>query len=238
MSKPVDRAPRIGESPGHVLADDVDHVIWDWNGTLLDDHEHTVRVTNTMLRAEGLPETDPARARVLFDFPAKRYYERLGFELSPGRWEKIATLFIETYDAGVGDCTLHVHAREVLAILQARGRNSSILSAARKSSIEPLLEKHGIGRFFNDVVGLDDHYAHGKVELGIEWLERRAIPKERALLIGDTVHDFEVARAMGVRCVLFAGGHHARERLEQCGCPIVDRLDELVDISAEAKGRV
>jgi phosphoglycolate phosphatase len=211
-----------------VLADDVEHVIWDWNGTLLDDHAHTVSVTNAMLRAEGLPETDRTRARVLFDFPAKRYYERLGFDLAPGRWEELAALFIESYDRGVEECDLHLYAREVLAILKERGRNSSILSAARKSSIEPLLEKHAIGRFFTDVVGLDDHYAHGKVELGLNWLRASAIPRERTVLIGDTVHDFEVAQAMDVRCVLFAGGHHARERLEQCGCPVVDRLEELV----------
>jgi phosphoglycolate phosphatase len=228
MSKHVHGTNPIPERRAHVLAEDVDHVIWDWNGTLLDDHAHTVRVTNAMLRAEGLPETDAARARVLFDFPAKRYYERLGFNLAPGRWEKIAALFIESYDEGVDECGLHAHAREVLAILQERGRNSSILSAARTTSIEPLLRRHGIDGLFTDVVGLDDHYAHGKVELGIEWLRSRGIPKERALLIGDTVHDFEVSRAMGVRCVLFAGGHHARERLEQCGCPIVDRLDELI----------
>jgi phosphoglycolate phosphatase len=222
-----------GDSPvrtrgAHVLADDVEHVIWDWNGTLLDDHAHSVSVTNAMLRAEGLPETDAARARLLFDFPAKRYYERLGFDLAPGRWEKLAAIFIESYDLGVEVCALHVHAREVLVMLQERGRKSSILSAARKSSIEPLLERHGIGRFFTDVVGLDDHYAHGKVELGMEWLRSSAIPRERTVLIGDTVHDYEVARAMDVRCVLFAGGHHARERLEQCGCPVVDRLEELV----------
>ena len=212
----------------HALLDEVDHVIWDWNGTLLDDHEHCVAVLNRMLRAKGLPETDASRYRLHFDFPAKSYYERLGFDVGPRAWEELATLFIETYDEGVDGCSLQPHAPEVLALLERDGKTSSVLSAARHATLEPLLERHGIRRFFTEIVGLSDHYARGKLELGVEWIRTRRMTPSRALLVGDTVHDFEVATAMGVRCVLLAAGHHARERLEACGCPVVDGLDELV----------
>src|SRR5438876_4824572 len=111
---------RSGTPP--LLAEDVEHVIWDWNGTLLDDHAHCVSVINTMLRAEGLPETDAARSRALFDFPIVRFYERLGFSLGGRSWERLAARFIREYDGGVDACELHAHAREALAVLSARGR--------------------------------------------------------------------------------------------------------------------
>jgi len=41
------------------------------------------------------------------------------------------------------------------------------------------------------------------------------------------VHDYEVAQAMGTDCVLVAGGHHSRRRLEATGAPVVDRLDQI-----------
>jgi phosphoglycolate phosphatase len=219
---------RATASQASVLLDDVEHVIWDWNGTLLDDHELCVQVLNRMLRTKGLSETDVDRYRLEFDFPAKHYYQRLGFDVGPLAWEELATFFVNTYDQGAFGCSLHPHVRDVLARLRADGKTSSILSAARRVTLDPLLEHHGIRDHFTEVVGLDDHYAHGKLDLGMAWLRSAKVPPGRALLVGDTVHDFEVASAMGVRCVLVAAGHQARHRLEACGCVVVDDVEELV----------
>ena len=35
---------------------------------------------------------------------------------------------------------------------------------------------------------------------------------------------------MGVRCILYAGGHQARPRLEATGCTVIDRLADLPDL--------
>ena len=48
------------------------------------------------------------------------------------------------------------------------------------------------------------------------------------MFAGDSVHDYEVASAAGCRCVLIANGHEHKDKLKQCGCPVVD------DISAFA----
>jgi phosphoglycolate phosphatase len=211
-----------------LLDDHIEHVIWDWNGTLLDDHAHCVTVINAMLRDEGLPETDAARARALFDFPIVTFYERLGFSLGGGSWERLAVRFIADYAGGVDGCGLRAHVLNALRTLATSGRTSSILSAAHRASIEPLLDRHGIREYFTDVVALDNHYAGGKVEVGVAWMRARGLDPARTLLVGDTAHDHEVASAMGVGCILVAGGHHARDRLEACGCPVVDGIDELV----------
>lgn len=46
-------------------------------------------------------------------------------------------------------------------------------------------------------------------------------------MIGDTVHDAEVAAAMGVQCVLYSGGHQPPARLAAAGCPVIPRLSRL-----------
>jgi phosphoglycolate phosphatase len=204
------------------------HVVWDWNGTLLDDREHCVSVLNGMLRDAKLPAVDSDGYRRLFDFPVQRYYEKLGFDLTPEGWEELAVRFIRDYDAGSHGCSLHARAMDVVQRLRETGRESSILSAARRTSLENELERRGIRRLFRDVNGLDDHYARGKRELGLRWIEGAGHPPAEVVLIGDTVHDFEVATAMGASCVLVAAGHHARDRLERCGCPVVDDLEQLL----------
>jgi len=49
-----------------------------------------------------------------------------------------------------------------------------------------------------------------------------------ALLIGDTVHDYEVAKALGVDCVLIPNGHQSREKLLLCNVPILDNITHVV----------
>lgn len=212
----------------HNVGADVRWVVWDWNGTLLDDVAHCIDVINRLLDDEGLPAVDLVRYRELFDFPVRRYYERLGFDLTGDRWERLATQFIHSYDEGVHRCALFAGARALLENLQKRRINSSILSAARRASIEELLAHRGIRSLIGDVVGLDDHYAGGKAERALMWLAETGTDPSTMLLIGDTTHDYEVARAMGASCILVSGGHHPSEKLTSCGCPVVDTLDDIV----------
>ena len=48
-------------------------------------------------------------------------------------------------------------------------------------------------------------------------------------MIGDTTHDYETARALGADCVLYAGGHQCREKLEKCSCPVIDEIEEILN---------
>jgi phosphoglycolate phosphatase len=223
------RMPGTSPFASRCFDNDFSQVVWDWNGTLLDDHEHCIRIMNGLLREHGLMELDVARYRSVFDFPVRRYYERLGFALDEDRWLELAGRFIGEYERGVHACKLHAGATESLSELAERGIGNTILSAARRASVVDLLGHYGVREYFDDVVGLDNDYAAGKTELGVEWLKRVEAPPDSILLVGDTVHDFEVAEAMGIRCVLVASGHHARDKLERCGCPVVSRLTDLFE---------
>jgi phosphoglycolate phosphatase len=44
-------------------------------------------------------------------------------------------------------------------------------------------------------------------------------------MVGDTLHDVEVAEALGISCVLIAQGHQSRERLDQAGVPVFADLN-------------
>ncbi|MBN1846929.1 MAG: HAD family hydrolase, partial [Sedimentisphaerales bacterium] len=82
---------------------------------------------------------------------------------------------------------------------------------------------------FLRLIGMNDYYAHSKVENGKLWVRQLPYPPEDILFIGDTTHDFEVARAMGTDCVLVSFGHQSEQRLIPCGVPLFDSLKELQD---------
>lgn len=210
-----------------MLRRDYRHIIWDWNGTLLDDLDLSIEIMNGLLVSRKLPPLDRARYHALFDFPVRDYYARLGFDPLTFSFEQLSVEFIGAYDRRRWEARLHAGVEALLPAVLAAGRTQSILSAYRHSTLCEIVEHFGLTRHFSHLSGLDDIYAHSKVELGRTALAALGLPREQVLLIGDTLHDFDVATALGLDCVLVAGGHHPAERLRARTPHVVDNLSEL-----------
>jgi phosphoglycolate phosphatase len=204
-----------------VKLDGIQHVIWDWNGTLLDDVEACVGAINPMLRRRGLPCLRPASYRARFGFPVKDYYAALGFDMASEDWDALAKEFHRHYARTSLSAPLRAGAKAALRSLRARGIPMSVLSASERSLLRRMLRGHGIDAFFEHVYGLDDLYAGSKLELGRRLVKSIGVAPGRILLAGDTQHDFEVARDMRCRCVLMTGGHQSAPRLALCGCAMI-----------------
>jgi phosphoglycolate phosphatase len=203
------------------------HVIWDWNGTLLDDLDLCIDVMNGLLECRGLPLLDRARYHAVFDFPVRAYYERLGFDFRQDSFEQLSVEFIAGYEARRTESRLQPGAREVLAALQLAGLTQSVLSAYRGETLREIVGHFGLTPYFVRLTGLENIYAHSKTERGRTWVAELGLPGNDILMIGDTLHDLEVAEALGVDCVLVAAGHHSAERLRQRASRVLDDLHQL-----------
>lgn len=203
------------------------HIIWDWNGTLLDDVDYSIGVMNALLRRRGLPEMDRARYHEVFDFPVKLYYSRLGFDSARDDFHSLSVEFISGYDERRWDCALHRATRPTLEAARRAGATQSILSAYRDETLREIVGHFGLTEFFRELAGLDNIYAHSKVELGRRQLERLALPTADIVMVGDTLHDLEVARELGIACVLVAAGHHSAEKLRRHHDRVVESLHQL-----------
>lgn len=208
------------------------HVIWDWNGTLLDDVTLCVDVMNSMLRERRMGELDASRYRRIFGFPVKTYYEHLGFDFVAEPFEKLAIEYCAAYDSRVAECLLHTDAIAVLDAVSRRGATQSILSSHEHHSLLEALRCFRVSEYFEEVVGQSDQYASGKIEAGRELICRLGIDPSLTVLVGDTAHDHEVASALETACILVANGHHSRQRLEAVHDDVVDSLGALVSRAA------
>lgn len=205
-----------------------EHVIWDWNGTLLDDVAFSVDLVNELLDQSALPRIDLACYRAIFDFPIRLYYERAGFDLSTdGAFERLGRAWMDAYDLGRTRCPLQKGARVLLAEIQSAHITQSILSAYPRSSLETIVGHFGLRGHFVQVLGLDDIWARSKLELGRRWLSELGLSPSRILLVGDTLHDLEVAQALGIDCALVAAGHQSSERLSQRTSRVFTSLADL-----------
>ena len=216
---------------------DYRHILWDWNGTLLNDVWLCVEVMNRMLARRSLTCIDSRTYRAIFDFPVRIYYERAWFDFSEETFESVATEFWDEYSGRVCECSLQEGAERLLEDCAAAGLRQSILSATEQNSLETTLSTFGIMSLFDRVVGQSDHYAVGKAELAKQLVAALDTPGEKVLLIGDTTHDLHVATTSGIHCLLVAAGHHAQEKLERTGARVVPALSEVRTLLRTMDGR-
>jgi phosphoglycolate phosphatase len=203
------------------------HIIWDWNGTLWDDTWLCVEINNHMLQRRRLPEITVDTYRNTLCFPVVDYYCQLGFDYENDPYDRLAEEFIAEYEQRRFECALHGGGRELIQTLHAQNIPQAVLSAYQHDTLLQAVDYFGLTPFFNDIIGLDDIYAAGKVENGRKYIAGLDLAPSEVLFIGDTIHDFEVAEAMGVNCILVACGHNSRSRLDSCGVPVLDAIAEL-----------
>lgn len=205
-----------------------DHVIWDWNGTLFDDVDLVVEVANLMLERRSIGQIDRARYQELFGFPVRGYYERVGFDLEREAFEDLSVEFIAEYNARWREHQLRSDAHSTTAALVAGGVTQSVLSASEQVMLNEVTAHFQIDGPMTALVGIDDHHAVSKLDHGLEHIESLDPPRERVLLVGDTVHDHEVAVAIGVDCALIEDGHAPAARLQATGAPTFASLTALL----------
>jgi phosphoglycolate phosphatase len=203
------------------------HIIWDWNGTLLNDAWLCVEVMNGMLLKRHLPLLTKEKYRAVFNFPVRDYYLQLGFDFDHEPFEEVGMEFMNLYNERQKECSLHEEVPEILHYFSEKGYVQNILSAREQNELVAETRDLAVFRFFERIYGLDDHYAHGKTDVGIRLLKEMGVDPRKIIFIGDTCHDAEVAQEIGLDCLLIPNGHHSEERLRRMNRPMVSSLSDL-----------
>lgn len=190
------------------------HIIWDWNGTLLDDLEHNVATMNWLLASEGLPAITVEDHRKHFGFPVKDYYDKLGFDTSPYIFDQLCQRFNHRFHSGLDRCKLTLGAKDIVHKLHRSGKHQSILSATEQTTLEGAVHRFDIRHYFKHVFGIDNGHAASKLERGRELLAASRISADDTVIIGDTEHDLEIGHALDVDVILVDHGHQSSDRLK------------------------
>lgn len=204
------------------------HIIWDWNGTILNDVDLCVELINNLLSARNLNTIAKPEYKNIFTIPVRDYYKKLGFDFDTESFEIVGREWMDQYESRKFECGLYKGIIEVLDKINALGIGQSILSAYSQHTLEELVGHFGLTKYFTHIVGLDNIYAAGKMHLGRDLIKRLGNGKGETLLIGDTLHDLEVGLEIGADCVLVADGHQSFERLSGNGAVVIRSINELI----------
>jgi len=218
----------FGNSPifrGEILK--YTHLIWDFNGTVLDDVAIGVESANALLTRCGLsliPSVSYYRS--IFGFSICEYYARLGVDFKKFSFEELAPIWVSEYLSRADRAGLNDGVLQTMEAVRSLGLRQILLSATEIDMLRGQLDLLGIAGGFDGVFGLDNIHAVSKENLAMLWCEQN--PAARPLFLGDTDHDCAVAKATGNDCVLFSGGHQSKEHLMTLGCPVIDKIADLL----------
>ena len=192
------------------------HILWDWNGTLLDDTQAALDTLNIMLGRRGAKPIAMDFFRDHFAFPCRPFYDRVGMHVEDDEWDALAKEYHDLYAEQPKRLN-----RETIAALErvkASGAKQSIISALRQDLLDEATAFYGVAPYMECIYGVDNLDGASKLDRALELMNHiapRAGEQPDVVLIGDALHDKEVADALKVRCVLCGQGSHARWRLAQ-----------------------
>ncbi len=188
------------------------YVIFDFNGTILNDVEVSVACLNKTIEKYLLRDfISIDEYKRIFTFPVKKYYEAVGFDFEQLDWYEVGQYWMDLYLNNYYKCGLNDGVVDLLIANKEKGIKNVVLSASRVDILKRQLNELGILAYFDEVLGIDNIYATSKLPIGLNFIADKDI--NECVMIGDTLHDLEVARSMGIRCLLVSCGHQDKDIL-------------------------
>lgn len=188
------------------------YIFWDFNGTVLDDARLCYDILIEMLNEEERPLVSFEEYLMIFTFPVKTYYAQV-YDLEKTPFVVLAHRFIERYQPRSLNLQLHEHVVETIKHFEKNGITNVLLSASETQNLHEQLKHFGIDQLFAHVLGTSNIYATSKIDVGKAFINQHQIDPKEIVMIGDTLHDAEVAHALGCDIILYTGGHQHPKRL-------------------------
>ena len=203
------------------------NIVFDFNGTIINDVDLCINLLNEMLVMKNHNEVKREDYFDIFTFPIIEYYKKAGFDFIGYTFEELAIYFINKYQEASYEVDLYDDVVTLFKLLKDKGINLYILSASQKENLMKQVTHFKIDKYFTEVLGIDNIYAKSKLEIAKNYFEKNNINTSETLFIGDTLHDFEVAKELGCECILMSLGHQSRKVLSKSNSLILDSYKEL-----------
>jgi len=221
---------RIGTQPNLFV---VIHVVWDWNGTLVDDLPIVIESVNAALAAIGESPIAEDDYREHYARPVHRFYDRLLHRpISQDEWAMLDRVFHDRYREALDRVPLAADAVEAIDAVADRGWTQSILSMWGEEDLLACATKRGLVDRMALVQGNRNDSGGEKAAHLRRHLETLDVTPDTVVMVGDSLDDAAAAAAVGSGCVLYDGGSHHREELEETGMPVTDSLTVAVAVAA------
>ena len=206
------------------------HIIFDWNGTLVDDASIFVDILNQLLASRNLNTITLLEYKNEFCFPIKSFYKKLGIDISEKSFTQLEKEFVNEYNQRMFKPKLFNNVLAVLNGLKKEGFRLSILSASNQNVLSKLIKYYSLTEYFDNVVGVNNYGANGKIESGQNLLKKINQTNDEIIMVGDTDYDYKVAKNLQIDCILIGNGHQSLNKLQLTTKGVLNSLEDIMNI--------
>lgn len=204
----------------------ITHIVWDFNGTVLDDAYTSVLAVNEMLRARGLPETNLEIYKKTLVMPLTEYYKTVGIYT-----DDIAVLsqeFRKYCDMHKDNSRIFDGIYDVICYAKSLGIKNILLSSLYNEHLIAETKKYNIEGWFDIISGLCNRNLGSKSDTAAAIFKKENINPENVLFIGDLISDARTAKELGADCILIPNGHTDKARcVNECD-KVFDNVKEII----------
>ncbi|MGY4473318.1 HAD family hydrolase [Bradyrhizobium sp. USDA 3364] len=198
-------------------------IIFDWNGTLLDDANAVLQTINAILSRFGRAAVDMHKLREKFELPPSVLFRNLG--MSKDEIEVVQSndnaIFHDTYEFLARNAALRKGARNVLLAADQRAIQTVIVSNHIVGPIRTQLRRLGIKTHVTDILAFESRATQfmsmSKQERLRLYMQANDLSPERTVIVGDMPVETEIARNLGLINVSIVGGYVSEGRLRAAG---------------------
>ena len=207
-------------------------IIWDWNGTLFEDRDISLKTVNYILEKRSMPPIDLEQYYSYVDTPITKFYEHL-FDMSKVSFEDIGKDYYYAYHIYCEKLTVSDALKELLKKLNDAGCVQKLVSGYEHAYLCSMTERCGVREYFSDINGAGNRRAESKLDRIGGAISESGFDKSECVIVGDTEHEYDIASSLGVPCILVGWGHRPGEELKKCSCLFAADTDALSGLLLE-----
>lgn len=203
-------------------------VVFDWDGTLMDSAAAIVQAISSACRDLDVEPPTEERARHVIGLGLVDALRHAVPNLPASRYAQMADRYRHHYLSEDHTLTLFAGVRDLLDALQAAGLTLAVATGKSRRGLDRALGHSGLAPLFQATRCADESFSKPHPAMLDELMSELGVAPEATVMIGDTIHDLQMARNAGVAGVGVAYGAHPRGVLEEeMPLALVDSVLEL-----------
>jgi phosphoglycolate phosphatase-like HAD superfamily hydrolase len=213
------------------------HVVWDWNGTIFDDADLIMSITEDNFRQAGLGSVSRETFRAAYRRPIRDFYQDVAqVPLSDEKWQELNDRFHSEYARRASDIQLAAGVLDAFAYVRSRGWTQSVLSMYPHDGLIDFVNTHNLAEIFTRVDGAKHGNSwHSKVDYLVTHVDTLGIDPPSIVVVGDSTDDIDAARHVGTQAILYDGGLHPSHVLHNTHDVVAHNMAEVIDLLSEGQ---
>jgi phosphoglycolate phosphatase len=192
-----------------------DLVIFDWDGTIMDSTALIASCIQYACRDIGVAVPPERDAKWVIGLGLAQTLEHVAPGLDHQRSLELADAYRRHFLAREHEAPIFGGIPALLEELRSRGRLLAVATGKARRGLDRVLEASGLASRFDATRCADEGFPKPHPDMVLHLLEMTGVDPDRAVMVGDTTHDLELAANAGVDAVAVCYGAHDEEQLRR-----------------------